>query len=112
MSYMAIQPTVRTPVLERTSGEKERRVQASRGSRGYADHSHSTWDPVTVALTHMDYTKKISTISLGEVDGRNGTVKHLLSPVEDCLETRWLAETHEIAGRAAKAKRRADRMAK
>lgn len=37
-------------------------------------------------------------------------MKHLLSPVEDCLETSWLAETHETARRATADRQEASRM--
>ena len=50
---MAIHPTERTPVLERTSAEEE---GAFRSGAHHEDeeYTHSTSDPVTVALTHIN----------------------------------------------------------
>jgi len=58
-SYMAIQPTVRDPVPERTSkGGGEGDTFRSWADHEDRDHSHWTEDPVTVALTHIVYADR------------------------------------------------------
>ena len=112
MSYMAIQPTVRAPVLERTSKEAgDTRSDLTRNTR---------IGPLTLDLRSIH--RSCNTHGLcGEVnasfqhgaDDKCGTWKHFESPVEDdCLETIWPAETYEVATRAAKANRGANRIAK
>ena len=104
---MAIQPTVRTPVLERTSGESRlrHRVDHKDGRIAYIGlGSRSPW------RKHTWTTRE----NKREFPGRGirwmRTVKHLLSPVEDCLAKRWLAEPYEAARRAVRARRGANHM--
>lgn len=111
MTYMPIQPTVRTPVLERTSK-----------GRGEA-HSDLAWITSIYRSLTLDVRsihrgdnthglhERVNTSFRDEMDGKHGTSKHLLSPVKDCLETSWLAETYEAARRAIRARQGANRMA-
>ena len=101
---MAIHPTVRSPVLERTSAEGDE-GGAFRPCGHHEDKETLTFDlgPSDRGVDTHQLWSEISWVSRWKVDGRYGTSKHCESPVEDCLATCWWAETYEDARMAVRA---------